>query len=729
MPITNVQTNFTSGELDPELRARLDIKTYYNGGEKMRNVLVIPQGGARRRPGLGFRDQLNFILSNSSIESDDITVTNGGTKGNLVDGDRGTYLDTSTNISTTDPYVVFSVDFGAAIPEPRYFDTLSFGLLSNGGGVLTASNTFRTQYSSNASSWFDAGEPFFSPNTSTLKDYRRELPIGTRYVRVAKTGSNDYGVARVRCGEIASYYQTSSISGVRLIPFQFSIVQRYLLVATDRNISVYKNGIFQTDIPTDITEDLLSLMNWTQNLDTLLLFNGSRHLLAIQRQGADDEWQPFNWELNNIPQYNYGDDEEDVWSDSRGWPVSGTFFQGRLVLAGSTGRPQTVWCSRSGDPNDFDTSSTDDDFGIDVTADTDDVSAFYNVYAGRHLQFFSESSEFYVPISDENAITPTNFVFRRTSSRGSKQGVKVVEVDGATMFLQRGGKALRELLFSITDTAYSAQNLSLLASHLVREPVDMALRRSTSTDDADYVILVNGDGTLAMFCTLRLQDINAWTLCETEGEFKSVGVDDQDMYFAIKRTVEGADRLYLEVFDDDLYTDSAIKGTGVASNAGGLEHIEGESARVILDNLQQNDIVVSNAGIEFDRPSMSSYQAGLSFPDVTDNGDGIERETWIKQMPVELNLSSGSVFGWKKRIVQAYIRVKDTSSLTVNGNLVVFRQLGSNLLDKPIPEFTGDAKVRGILGWDDFGQLEIYQQDSLNMKVLGTSAKIATRGG
>jgi hypothetical protein len=728
MAITNVQTNFTSGELDPELRARLDIKTYYNGAEKMRNVLVIPQGGARRRPGLGYRDQLNYTLSNAAIASGQITAVNGGTVGNLIDGDLSTYLDTTTNISTTDPYVVFSVDFGAATTDPRYFDVRSFGLLSNGGAAVESINSFYVQHSADGSTWSNAGSAFRSVGTDTLKDYRRELPSGTRYARVARIGSDDLGVSLARCASVEAWDMTSTISEVRLISFQFSIVQRYLLVATDRNIAVYKNGVWQRDIPTAITGEMLPEINWTQNLDTLLLFTGTYQPLAVQRQGADDEWQPFAWVLNNIPQFDYGEGGEDVWSDARGWPVSGTFFQGRLMMAGSIGRPQTVWGSRSGDPNDFDTSLTDVDYGIDVTAETDDVCAFCNIYAGRHLQLFSESSEFYVPISDENAVTPKNFVLRRTSSRGSKKGVKVVEVDGATMFLQRGGKALRELLFSITDTAYSAQNLSLLASHLVQSPVDMALRRSTSTDDADYVLLVNGDGTLAMFCTLRLQDINAWTLCETDGEFKSVGVDDQDMYFAVKRTINGVEKLYLEVFDDDLYVDCATNGSGVASNAS-VPQLVGETVRTVLDNLQQPDIVASNATVDFPRASMETYQVGLRFPDVTDSGDGVYRETWVKTMPVEPNLSSGSIFGTKKRIVQVHLRLRDTSSLYVNRNLVAFRQLGATLLDQPIPSFTGDTSVRGVLGWDDFGQVNVYQQDSLNMKILGIAAEISVRGG
>ena len=39
------QTNFTSGEIDPLLKARTDIKQYQNGADKLTNVLVQPQGG------------------------------------------------------------------------------------------------------------------------------------------------------------------------------------------------------------------------------------------------------------------------------------------------------------------------------------------------------------------------------------------------------------------------------------------------------------------------------------------------------------------------------------------------------------------------------------------------------------------------------------------------------------------------------------------------------------
>ena len=49
-----IQSNFTTGELDPLLNSRIDINQYYNALDKARNVLIQPQGGAVRRPGLEY---------------------------------------------------------------------------------------------------------------------------------------------------------------------------------------------------------------------------------------------------------------------------------------------------------------------------------------------------------------------------------------------------------------------------------------------------------------------------------------------------------------------------------------------------------------------------------------------------------------------------------------------------------------------------------------------------
>ena len=58
-----VQTNFTTGEIDPLLKARTDIGQYNNGLDKARNVTIQPQGGIERRQGLQFIKEIPSAAS------------------------------------------------------------------------------------------------------------------------------------------------------------------------------------------------------------------------------------------------------------------------------------------------------------------------------------------------------------------------------------------------------------------------------------------------------------------------------------------------------------------------------------------------------------------------------------------------------------------------------------------------------------------------------------------
>ena len=64
MRITQFQTNFSVGEIDPLIRSRTDIEQYGNALEEATNILVQPQGGITRRDGLvkigGFPTPANY---------------------------------------------------------------------------------------------------------------------------------------------------------------------------------------------------------------------------------------------------------------------------------------------------------------------------------------------------------------------------------------------------------------------------------------------------------------------------------------------------------------------------------------------------------------------------------------------------------------------------------------------------------------------------------------------
>ena len=68
----------------------------------------------------------------------------------------------------------------------------------------------------------------------------------------------------------------------------------------------------------------------------------------------------------------------------------------------------------------------------------------------------------------------------------------------------------------------------------------MDVSKGTANDDANYVYFVNGDGTAAVFNSLRAQEVSGWTKWTTAGDIESVAVVVDDVYFVVKRTINGS---------------------------------------------------------------------------------------------------------------------------------------------------------------------------------------------
>ncbi len=64
--IWQAQTQFSKGELDPQLVGRIDLNAYYQGTTTATNVVAIPQGGLRKRPGMTF---LGAALDDGRLEN------------------------------------------------------------------------------------------------------------------------------------------------------------------------------------------------------------------------------------------------------------------------------------------------------------------------------------------------------------------------------------------------------------------------------------------------------------------------------------------------------------------------------------------------------------------------------------------------------------------------------------------------------------------------------------
>jgi len=659
----DIQTNFSTGELDPLLRSRVDLAQYNNALSKATNVVVQPQGGLRRRPGLKYLAE----LPNSSTPS-------------AANGVRLVPFE----FSVDDSYML------CFTPSRMH--------VFKDGVQITAINGGANAYLATSITGAMLSDICWTQSADTMIIVHPDL----QPVKLVRGATNaDWTMTTITFDSIPKYAFTmtvtssTTLSAGHLTPSAVS--GNVELTSQNSAFSAASVGQYINATP----QGRARIIQYTSATKVNAVVEYPFFSTANIAQG--------NWEIES--------GYEDVWSSGKGWPRTVTFHEGRLYFGGSKSRPSTIWGSKINLFYEFEASESLDDDAVEATLDTSSLNVIVDMISGRDLQVFTTGGEFYVPQSGTEPITPLTLTFKAVSRNGTKTGTRVQSLESGSVYIQRQGKSLNEFLFSDTQLTYVTTRISLLSGHLLKTPSRMALRRATSTDEGDLLMMVNtDDGTMAVFSIMRSQQITAPSEFITDGVFRDVGVDVTDIYAVVKRTFNGTDRYFVEYFSFDRFTDCAFVG-GAAASASSLPHV-GKALNVICDGVPQGNETVSGGGsVTFDRASTASYEVGLPFT------------VYAKTMPVEIKLQTGTRLGFKKRIVEINAVVNDTQHIALNNNPVPFRTFDNPLLDDPEPEFTGIKRVNGVLGYSREATVEISQSLPLKMTLLGLEYKVAVSGG
>ena len=653
------QTNFSTGELDPRLRSRVDLEQYNNALERATNVVIQPQGGLKRRPGL----KHIFELPNTGVES-------AGNGVRLI------------------PFE-FNVDDSYMLA----FTHQRMHVIKN-GALITAINGGANSFLTTTITSAMLNEISWTQSADTLIVVHPDLePI--RIVRGATDAT--WTASTITFDSIPQYAFTLTVTNPAATLTPSAVSGKITLTASTSvfsagNVGQYVNGTQQgrARIVSFTSGTVVNAIVEYPFFNTTAIASGS-------------------WELET--------GYENVWSAGRGWPRTVTFHEGRMYFGGSKSRPATIWGSKVSIFFDFKPEENLDDDAVEATLDTNQLNVITDMISGRDFQIFTTGGEFFVPQSSTAPITPLDFVFKAVSRNGMKPGTRVQAFESGTVFVQRQGKALNEFLFSDAQLTYITQRISLLSGHLLKTPKRMALHKATDTDQGDLLFITNADdGTMACYSILRSQNVIAPSEFTTDGEFLDVGVDVTDIYVVTKRVFNSVTRYFVELLDYNRFTDCAFTGA-VASTATGLPHI-GKSLNVITDGVPQSNETVDGSGeVTFDRASVTNFEVGLPFT-VT-----------AKTMPVELRLQSGSRVSFKKRIAQVNAIVYESQHLNINDQPVPFRNFGSELLDDPVPEFTGIKRLDAVRGYGREAQITVTQTLPLKMNLLGLEYKVAVHQG
>ncbi|MGH7020746.1 MAG: hypothetical protein ACREEY_12735 [Brevundimonas sp.] len=301
---------------------------------------------------------------------------------------------------------------------------------------------------------------------------------------------------------------------------------------------------------------------------------------------------------------------EPVISATRGWPAAGVFFDSRLWLAAPRSRPQTLMASRSGFFFDLNVKGADADKGISVDLATDQSTRLMALFAGRHLQVFSQSAEFFCA---SQPITPPP-AMPRTSSVGMERGTPLLEMEGGTLFVQAGGDTVSHYSFSDAAQSYVVSPLSTYASHRAKGIVGGGFRRLRSTSEPNLALWVKADGTAASMTAILEQEVLGFAHWTTDGAFVEAGGElAGDLYVGTRRSAAGVDSQRLEVLSDDHMLDASVRVAGPVNVITGLEHLEGRSVVLYVDGADAGDAVVTGGQVILPYRAERWAEAGLLF--------------------------------------------------------------------------------------------------------------------
>jgi hypothetical protein len=359
-------------------------------------------------------------------------------------------------------------------------------------------------------------------------------------------------------------------------------------------------------------------------------------------------------------------------------------------VGGSRDLPNRLWLSQSADLFNFDVGEGLDDEAIDFPILSDQVNAVRHVFSGRHLQAFTSGGEWMIT---GEPLTPTNIQVHRQTRIGSsvERTIPPRDVDGATLFVPRIGPQLREFLYTDTEQAYQSNDLALLAHHLISTPVDM------DYDKAKRLFhVVMADGNLATVTIYRDEAVTAWSMQTTAGAFRAVAAVGNEIYVLVER----AGGFYIEIFDDQVHSDSALTGTSATPTRtwSGLDHLEGQTVKILADGSPAPDLDVVDGAVTLNEPARS-VQVGLSYTHL------------IESLPPSLADETGMAY--RIRPISITFRLWETAALRLDVGHgpedVPFRRLGAEQrLDLPAQPFSGDKRVR-VMGWREGGMNSLWR--------------------
>lgn len=656
-------SSFTAGEISPRLEGRTDLEKYRQGSSDLTNMVVMPHGGATRRPGTQFiapvkNSSVKTRLIPFQFKASDTYILEFGDQVMRVIRNDEQVLDATdkniTGITQANPGVVTSASHGYSNGDIVYIDSVGGMTELNGRNYIIAGAT---------------------TNTFTLQDL-----FGADIDTTGFTAYTSGGTA-TEIYNIASPYAEADLFDLRFVQSadtMYIVHPSYdirTLTRTDHNAWSFAT--------VSITGTPSPALSGADNRPSVVAFFEQRLVFGNTNNNPQTLWFSKNGDYTNFT-VGTADDDALIYTIVANQSNEIRFLSSTAVLTVGTAGGEYVLTSTNDGP---------------ITPTTTLIRKYSN-YGSAKVNT--------VQVADVTLfIQRGNRKIREFKFIGNVNvgGYSAPDLSILSEHITNGG---------LVDVAYQQEPDGVV--WFVRNDgvlLGMTYRREEEVV-AWHKHIIGGSfsGGNAVVESIA-------TLPTDTGE--------DELYMIVKRTINGATRRYIEklsLFDfgsdttSAFFVDSGLSYSGGAiSSVSGLYHLEGETLTILANGAAHANKTVSNGGISFDFSATSAaigygYTSNLQTLRIESgsvDGTSQGKPKRIHGITVRLHETVGVEIG------------------NSSGELdrIPFRD-SSMAMDTAVPLFTGDKEIEFPGGFDDDDRVYIKQDQALPLSVLAFYPRMNT---
>lgn len=553
------QISFTSGELSKDMRGRFDVPQYFAGCERSENFIHTTQGPVTYRPGLRYvidtKDNLPGVFYPFKFNDEQAYSVLMMPEKAWFFADEGIVTEIPqpiTNISTTNPAVVTYDDAlgdnfldGRDVVISGVIDMVEInGLVGRVANVNPGANTFELSNidASSFATYGGGGEAAQIEEVDT--PYQEEdlfnLQIGQNADTMYITNTNYPTQVLTRVS--ASEFDLSEIV-FDYPPFDAENETDITLTpsATTGNITVTASAALFAS--TDVDRFIWFLEEGVgEGYMQITSFTDDQTVGATVIQDLPTTAAQTTWRLG-------------AFSETTGYPGATTFYEQRLVFAGTISSPQTIYFSQSGKFLNFDLQSQDpvDSSAVNYTIGSRDVNLIRFMSGMQNQMMIGTFGGNFVVKGGQGdeAITPTSISIKPADGVGGENQIPILR-NNEIIFTERGQRTLRSFRFEFTSDDFRSIDLNILSEDITLGNIKQI---SFQNGRPEVVWCVKEDGDIVTMTYKPEENVVAWgrVITRDGDEFFSITNQSREGNFDQPWCVVIRDGVYRVEYFTDLF--------------------------------------------------------------------------------------------------------------------------------------------------------------------------------